>query len=570
MRRPPPRRPPPPPRRRAPPPWSPRRAPRPAKPTRRRPPPRRRHGRPRRRPRRPRNRRRAPRNRRRAAPPRRPRCRAAARAGGGGAEAAAAAAAKEHPARAKGGGGGGGGNGGASHADAAADDPSAEVFAVSAGVAAVAFAVYVRTLCPSVPGGDSGELVQVALDAGVVHPPGYPTWTMLAHLRSWLPVGDLAWRPQPLVGALRRARVRLPLGRRRAVGRLRVDRRGGGRRVRLLAARVALRHAGRSVRAQQFVQRAAPPPPRPLRHSGARRPQPLAARRRRRRVGDRARPHQSAHDGLFFCAPYALWSLGRGGIHLLRPRALAALCAAGLLGLSPYLYLVSHGGANAAWGSWGYHRSLGGLWTHVTRGLPRHVPAGVDRRGDEHADVAADHRLPHLAAGRAAGGRPPSSPPSASSARSRCSGCGRSACCWCARGCCTSGSSSRSPTSPSTRPSTCRFSSASGRSPTSTSPRGSPSASAPPSRWWRRRGSAPNRPPLAPRARAHRARRRRPRLFPRADALGGERPVDQHDLRSVWARAARAAPHQGERDAAHVRRRRDQHGALRPPQLEGV
>ena len=84
-------------------------------------------------------------------------------------------------------------------------------------------------------------------------------------------------------------------------------------------------------------------------------------------MGDRARPHQSAHDGLF-CAPYALWSLGRGGIHLLRPRALAALCAAGLLGLSPYLYLVSHGGATAAWGSWGYHRSLSGLWTHVTRG----------------------------------------------------------------------------------------------------------------------------------------------------------------------------------------------------------
>ena len=42
--------------------------------------------------------------------------------------------------------------------------------------------------------------------------------------------------------------------------------------------------------------------------------------------------------------------------------------ASGLLGLSPYLYCVVQGGPDAAWGSWGYHRSLSGLWTHVTRG----------------------------------------------------------------------------------------------------------------------------------------------------------------------------------------------------------
>ena len=52
---------------------------------------------------------------------------------------------------------------------------------------ALVLAAYVKTLCPSVAGGDSGELVQVAIELGVAHPPGYPTWTALAHLFSRLP-----------------------------------------------------------------------------------------------------------------------------------------------------------------------------------------------------------------------------------------------------------------------------------------------------------------------------------------------------------------------------------------------
>ena len=65
---------------------------------------------------------------------------------------------------------------------------------LSLALGAVVLSVYVQTLCPSVPGGDAGELIQVAIEGGVVHPPGYPTWTMLAYAFSRLPLGEPAWR----------------------------------------------------------------------------------------------------------------------------------------------------------------------------------------------------------------------------------------------------------------------------------------------------------------------------------------------------------------------------------------
>jgi len=69
-----------------------------------------------------------------------------------------------------------------------------EIVVLSTALSAVALSIYVRTLCPSVPGGDSGEMVQVAIELGVAHPPGYPTWTLLAHVFSRLPWGEPAWR----------------------------------------------------------------------------------------------------------------------------------------------------------------------------------------------------------------------------------------------------------------------------------------------------------------------------------------------------------------------------------------
>ena len=55
-------------------------------------------------------------------------------------------------------------------------------------------AVYLRTLAPTVVGGDSGELIAVAATLGVAHPPGYPLYTLLAHAFTWLPFGGVALR----------------------------------------------------------------------------------------------------------------------------------------------------------------------------------------------------------------------------------------------------------------------------------------------------------------------------------------------------------------------------------------
>ena len=46
-------------------------------------------------------------------------------------------------------------------------------------VAAGTFAVYLATVCPTVPFGDGGELIAAADSLGVAHPPGYPLYTTL-------------------------------------------------------------------------------------------------------------------------------------------------------------------------------------------------------------------------------------------------------------------------------------------------------------------------------------------------------------------------------------------------------
>jgi len=87
------------------------------------------------------------------------------------------------------------------------------------------------------------------------------------------------------------------------------------------------------------------------------------------------------HTALFFAAPFALWTLcvsalpaappARGSPprndSLLRPAPLLRLGACGLLGLSPYLYLVMRGGDSAAWGSWGAQHTVRGFLTHLLR-----------------------------------------------------------------------------------------------------------------------------------------------------------------------------------------------------------
>ncbi|OGD89035.1 hypothetical protein A3D81_00145 [Candidatus Curtissbacteria bacterium RIFCSPHIGHO2_02_FULL_40_17] len=54
--------------------------------------------------------------------------------------------------------------------------------------------VYILTLSRSVYFGDSGEFIAVAKTLGIAHPPGYPLYTMLAHLFTYLPFGNIAFK----------------------------------------------------------------------------------------------------------------------------------------------------------------------------------------------------------------------------------------------------------------------------------------------------------------------------------------------------------------------------------------
>jgi hypothetical protein len=58
----------------------------------------------------------------------------------------------------------------------------------------LALLLYGRTLAPSVLVGDSGEFQFTGYILGVPHPTGYPLYTLLSHLFTWLPVRDVAYR----------------------------------------------------------------------------------------------------------------------------------------------------------------------------------------------------------------------------------------------------------------------------------------------------------------------------------------------------------------------------------------
>jgi tetratricopeptide (TPR) repeat protein len=75
------------------------------------------------------------------------------------------------------------------------------------GAGLVAFVVYAVTLHPSLPTGDSGELISAAHVLGVAHPPGYPLYTLLGHAVMWLPFGEPAARMNLLSAALDAAAV---------------------------------------------------------------------------------------------------------------------------------------------------------------------------------------------------------------------------------------------------------------------------------------------------------------------------------------------------------------------------
>ena len=58
----------------------------------------------------------------------------------------------------------------------------------------VSFGVYLRSLAPTVTFGDSGDFISSAYTLGLPHPTGYPLYILLAHLISYLPIGNIALR----------------------------------------------------------------------------------------------------------------------------------------------------------------------------------------------------------------------------------------------------------------------------------------------------------------------------------------------------------------------------------------
>jgi len=233
---------------------------------------------------------------------------------------------------------------------------------LSTALSAVTLAAYVHTLCPGTPGGDAGELLQVALELGIAHPPGYPLWTMMAHGFSRLPLRNTtaAWRvnlSSAVYGALAAGTLSLGVGS------------WSGSPWAGVAAGGAFAFSPLvweySVQCEVFA----------LNNLLCAAMLLALLRFDARRTVGRAGAGAFAvglalsnqHTAVFFGAPFALWALLAGRTALLRPAPLLLLAAAGLAGLSPYLYLVARGGESAAWGSWGETSTVRGFLTHVLR-----------------------------------------------------------------------------------------------------------------------------------------------------------------------------------------------------------
>ena len=62
------------------------------------------------------------------------------------------------------------------------------------GVGALAFAIYVATLAPTVMWYDMGEFVTTSATLGIAHNTGYPLLILIGKTFTFLPVGDTAYR----------------------------------------------------------------------------------------------------------------------------------------------------------------------------------------------------------------------------------------------------------------------------------------------------------------------------------------------------------------------------------------
>jgi hypothetical protein len=220
-------------------------------------------------------------------------------------------------------------------------------------------AVYVRTLSPTVAGGDSGELIAAAYTLGVPHPPGYPLYTLLGKLFTLLPVGTIAWRVNLLSAVCGAGAATLLF---LAVARWSRSLWAGLASASLFAfAPTVWPHA---VTAEVFA----------LNNLFAAGLFYLTLRFWESRsfriacilfmwIGLGLSNH---HTLIFYAIPAALFVLVHGGNAMRRPRRLAVFALCGLAGLLPYAYLPL-ASARVPLMSWGDQTTLEGFFTHFFR-----------------------------------------------------------------------------------------------------------------------------------------------------------------------------------------------------------
>ncbi len=219
--------------------------------------------------------------------------------------------------------------------------------------------VYLRTLHPTIAGGDSGELITVSHTLGVMHPPGYPIYTMLGKLFTFIPFGSVAWRVNLLSAICNAVAAGFIFA---ATRRLSRDVWAGVVAGGMFAfaplvwsyATVAevfgLNNAVLSVLVYLTVRYWQE---RELR----------VARLGALFVGIGVAHH---HTSIFYSIPLAGWILWIGRRDLFNPREILRLVGIALVPLLSYLYLPL-ADQRAPLVSWGYASSWDGFWTHFFR-----------------------------------------------------------------------------------------------------------------------------------------------------------------------------------------------------------
>jgi len=262
---------------------------------------------------------------------------------------------------------------------------SRRLAAAALGVAVLA--IYVRTLAPTVAGGDSGELITVAHTLGVAHPPGYPLYTLLAKLFTLLPAGTIAWRVN-LFSAVCGAGAATILF-------LAVARWAGSLWAGLASASLfafSPRVWPHAVTAEVFAlnnvflaglvyltvrfwqERARDVRPVPAKYGGR---DLWVACFLFFWIGLGLSNH---HTLIFYAVPAALFVLIHGGPDMRRPGRLALFAACGLAGLVPYAYLPI-ASARVPRMSWGDQTTVQGFLDHLLRREYGTFRLGVQEQG---------------------------------------------------------------------------------------------------------------------------------------------------------------------------------------------